>query len=56
MPLPLNCTCIVHIITFGFLVQLLSVCLCVCVCAVDGDVNMDNADDEQNYSFTEYFQ
>ena len=23
---------------------------------VDGDVNMDNADDEQNYSFNEYFQ
>ena len=36
------------------LVNMHCMCVCLSVCAVDGDVEMD--DGEQDYSFTEYFQ
>ena len=41
---------------YVMVVSLMHVSVCLCVYAVDGDVQMDNVDDEQDYSFTEYFQ
>ena len=58
MPLSVSwlLTCLPPQHMYVMVVSLMHVSVCLCVYAVDGDVEMDNVDDEQDYSFTEYFQ